>query len=373
MKIFIASDSWKGCLDSNTVNKVIAQGLSAALPHARIECAPMADGGEGTIRALGCREVDCETTDPLGRSVKTCFGLLDSPDGSVAVIESASAAGMKHLTPSELNPLEASSYGLGKIIRSALACNPRELIFTLGDTAVMDCGYGLLRALGGSMTETSDGTLEMTYPVEVEGLAGMRVTIAADVLSPLTGKSGSVAVFGSQKGVTPEQSGQFGRYFTRCAELFARKRGVSISEFDRYGAAGGIGAMLSTLFPQAKLCSGADMVMEYNGLAGKMAAADLVVTGEGCFDGQTSAGKVVAAVIRNTRSVARRRTPTFAVLCGRLIASGQQSTMQGIDHAIQVSAPDAIADGSALLPSVAIKNIYNAAYRMGREFIKNER
>ncbi len=344
MKIVIAPDSFKGSLSAGELCAAICQGVLRAAPEAEVVEIPLADGGEGTLDnlvvATGGEKRMADVLDPLGRQRRAAYGVLG--DGVTAVIEMAQASGLPLLAPHERDPLIASSYGTGQLIRHALDDGFRRFVVGLGGSATNDAGTGMLRALGAAFLD-ADGqplpeggaALSKLASIDVSGLdprlAESQFLVACDVTNPLCGPDGASAVFGPQKGATPEMVAVLDEALGRFADVVRRQTGREIDRVPGAGAAGGTGAALVG-FLGATIRPGIEIVMEAVDFARKLAGADLLITGEGKLDGQTLSGKVIAGVCREA---ARARVPVVA-LCGALELDGEQLDRLGIAAAFSL-------------------------------------
>jgi glycerate kinase len=293
--IVVAPDSFKGSASAAVIAEALSEGWSSVRPHDRVQHIPMADGGEGTLDAFeiavpGSVRHPMTVLGPAGREVAASW--LQLPNG-IAVVELAETSGLAHLL--ELAPLDAHTFGFGQAIAAALAFGATGLLLALGGSSSTDGGVGALAALGAHFTDATGrpvrlgnrglGTLAR---VDLSGLPPLPpdgVRILSDVTNPLLGPSGSAAVFGSQKGATPEQIVGLETGLTRLVRLL-RGRPDAVGA----GAAGGTGYGL--LAWGAEFAPGAVAVGEALGLPALVAAADAVITGEGRFDSQSAAGKV---------------------------------------------------------------------------------
>lgn len=331
MKIIVAPDSFKECLPAAAVAQAIGEGLRAAWASVgpageplEVVAVPMADGGEGTVETLvaaaGGQLRPVTVSGPLGERVEATFGLL--ADGATAVIEMASAAGL-HLVPVEQrDPTKTTTYGVGELIRAAMDARARRILIGIGGSSTTDGGTGCAQALGWRfLTRTGreilepmrGGLLSQVSRIDPSGrdprLAKTDIVVACDVDNPLTGPQGAAAVYGPQKGATPEQVRQLDEGLGHLARVIQRDTGTLVEEMPGAGAAGGLGAGL-VAFCGARLCRGVESVAETVDLAGKIQGADLVITGEGRLDSQSLRGKVIWGVA----SVAKRAgVPTVAV------------------------------------------------------------
>ena len=345
MRILVAPDKFKGVLTAREAAENIAQGLRDALPDAKIEMVPMADGGEGTAEvicnAYGGSWLQCKAHDPLGREIDARYGWIS--DNKLAVMEMSEAAGMRRLPESERDPVRANTFGVGEMILDASDRGAKEIIIGLGGSATNDGGFGMARALGfrflagtKELTETVSELVKLTEILLPERSVGAlvpsaqprnrrltqpplqpevpKITAAVDVRNPLFGKNGATHVFGPQKGATEDELDILERALTRLAEVIAEEFGFDYRDQPGTGAAGGLGFGLMS-FCSAKIRSGFDVVAEAVGLESKMKDADLVITGEGSLDRQTLEGKTPAGVARLARRLGK---PVFAVV-GRAI------------------------------------------------------
>ena len=315
MKIIIAPDSFKGSLTARQAADAIERGVRRATPDVDIISIPMADGGEGTVRALvdatGGRLILARVTGPLGEPVAATYGILG--DGATAVIEMAEAAGL-HLVGTTPDPLRATTRGVGELILDALDRGMERIIVGLGGSATNDGGAGMAQALGVRLLD-ADGrdlpvggaALANLVRIDCTGLdsriARTPIVLASDVTNPLTGPDGASAVFGPQKGATPAMVEQLDRALNRYAAVVRRDTGRSVDAIPGAGAAGGLGAGFLA-FTDATMRSGVDLVIETVGLKERAVGADYCFTGEGRVDGQTQYGKTPMGVARAVREAA---------------------------------------------------------------------
>lgn len=344
MKIVLAPDKFKGCLSSPKVSSIMKQAFQDVLPGSEIVSVPLADGGEGTVdaivSALGGEKLKVRVTGPLGKYVEAEFGLCNS--GKSAVMEMASASGMALLAKEELNPLLASSYGTGELIRAAMRVGVEEITLGIGGSATVDGGAGMAQALGYRLLDENGhdlppgaGALDKLASIDASGvdrrLFQIRIHAACDVTNPLTGPDGAAAVYAPQKGATPEMVGILEANLKRLSELWIRNRMLDPVSCPGDGAAGGLGGGLRA-FCSAKLCPGAALVMKAVRFREKLFDADLVVTGEGCTDAQTESGKLCSEVAR----VAHEEGVPVLLLSGAL--RGELERFNGIfDFAFSIA------------------------------------
>lgn len=318
-----ASDSLKGTLSSVDAARLLGEAARRHFPGCACEVVPMADGGEGTAAALvdacgGELRRAC-VSDPLGRPVEAAYALL--PDGR-AVVEMAAASGLPLLSPGERNPLLTSTFGTGELVRAALDAGARDVTMALGGSATNDGGLGMARALGVRLLDAGGRELagcgaDLARVARLD-LAGLDPRVAVtdfhlmcDVDNPLTGAHGASAVFGPQKGATPEMVAELDAGMRSYARVLSAAFG---RDFDvpGAGAAGGLAAGCMA-FLGARAESGVARVLELTGFSARLARADLCVTGEGHADAQTARGKVVAGV---AAACARAGVPCVAVVGG---------------------------------------------------------
>ena len=314
MRILIAPDKFKGTLSAREVAEAIAAGLRDALPDAKIDIVPMADGGEGTAeaisQALGGSWIKCKAHDPLGREIEASYGWIQNR--KLAVMEMSEAAGMRRLQTNELNPENATTFGVGEMISDATKRGADEIIIGLGGSATNDGGFGMARALGFEfLKEDKEETEEpITDLVTLKAINKPKdlklpsIIAAVDVKNPLLGESGATRVFGPQKGATADQIDEFERALTQLADVVAKQFGFDYRNQPGAGAAGGLGFGLMS-FCGAKVRPGFDVVAEAVGLESRMEDVDLVITGEGSLDRQTLEGKTPAGVARVARKLGK--------------------------------------------------------------------
>ncbi|MBP2280661.1 glycerate kinase [Psychrobacter sp. PL19] len=327
MKILIAPDSFKESLEALEVCQAIKSGFSQVFPDASYTLIPMADGGEGTSAVLsyvlGGRWKAVIVHDPLMRLISAKYLLL--PDAT-AVIEVAAACGLHLLTVAERNPSIASSYGVGELIKDALSEGAKRIIIGLGGSATNDAGVGMLTALGmvfydqqGQPLVPGGDQLARLQRIDSSAfnpnILNTAFEVACDVTNPLCGPLGASAIFGPQKGANPEQVARLDQslshFATVCHQHGSYPNSENYQNIAGAGAAGGLGFALMT-FCGAQLQSGFDTVADAVDLSQHIAGADLVITGEGKLDAQTSMGKVAGGISQLAKL---SHTPVIAI-CG---------------------------------------------------------
>ena len=351
MRYLCAPDSFKESLTAAEAARALAEGIRRGDSDAEIRCLPMADGGEGTARALadatGGTMLTAGAHDPLGRPVQAGLALLG--DGRTAVVETAAASGLALLRPSERDPKATTSYGTGELIRAALDAGAETIIVGLGGSATNDAGAGLLQALGvrlldGNGNDLKHGGAALADLATIDistmdpALKNVAITAACDVTNPLTGPTGASAVFGPQKGASKDDVATLDASLAHFAQVIDSQLGVAVNDVPGAGAAGGIGAALKG-FLNAEFRPGIAIVIEQSGLDAAAQWADVVFTGEGSIDFQTKFGKTPAGVAETAK---RHGKPVIAV-------AGHIGT--GIDelHEVGIDAVFGIAPGAASL------------------------
>lgn len=339
MKIVIAPDSFKESMTALEVANSIEKGFQKVFTDAKIIKVPMADGGEGTVQSL----VDAtdgnmiykNVTGPLGNTVQAFFGL--SGDGKTAVIEMASASGLHLVPPEKRNPLFTTTKGTGELIAAALDAGVQHIIIGIGGSATNDGGAGMARALGvklldekGNEVQEGGGFLNTLASIDIDHLdprlKKVDIQVACDVDNPLIGEKGASAIFGPQKGATPDMIQKLDQNLGHYAKILKRDLGKEIVKVPGAGAAGGLGGGLMA-FLNAKLKRGVDIVIEATNLGDKVKDADLVVTGEGKIDGQTIYGKTPIGVAKTAK---KYNVPVIAI-AGNIGEDSDTVIEHGID------------------------------------------
>lgn len=365
MKIVVAVDSFKGCLTSEEAGTIIADGLRIGLPGSEVAVIPMADGGEGTteavLRATGGELRSVSVSGPLGDPVQASFGLL--PGGRIAVMEMASASGIELVTPADLDPMGATTYGTGELILAALESGASEIVLGIGGSATVDGGSGMAQALGyrfltaeGMECARGGAALPTISGIDAAGvtpvLARSRVRIACDVTNPLLGDSGAARVFGPQKGASPKMVEELERGLANLAEVWIREAMLDSVDQPGDGAAGGLGAGLRA-FCRAERRPGAELVAELTGFDERIRAADLLVTGEGRTDEQTADGKLPAVLAAKAKMAGVRTILISGAIRGDV--SGLDGFFDATYATVDGDAPpeEAIREGRANLAKTA--------------------
>jgi len=339
MRVVVAPDSFKGSATALAVAEAIERGVKAVFAGAEVVKVPIADGGEGTVDALVVatkgRIEERTVRGPLGEPVRARWGVLG--DGETAVIEMAAASGLPLVPKERRDPRLTTTYGTGELVRAALDAGVAKLVVGIGGSATNDGGTGLARALGVRFLDGAGGALPeggaalaRLARIDVAGLdprlARAQVIVACDVDNPLTGPRGASAVYGPQKGATPEMVKELDAALGRFAEVARAATGRDVAGEPGAGAAGGLGAGL-LFFTPARLRPGVSIVLETTGFDALVKAADLVITGEGRTDFQTAMGKAPVGVA----AAAKRHGVPVVCLSGGLGDGADDVLAHGID------------------------------------------
>ncbi len=345
MKIVIAPDSFKESLSSEAVAEAIGRGFASIFPDAEQVLLPVADGGEGTTEALVAATAGQlfkqSATGPLGGMVEAFWGLLG--DGKTAVVETAAASGLDLISADQRDPLSATTRGTGELILSAIDNGAKHIIVGLGGSATNDAGVGMLQALGASFLEVTGKEIPVggaglahLHSVDLsnmdERLKDVTFNVACDVDNPLVGENGASAIFGPQKGATPDQVALLDENLAHFAEITQATTDKNIVNIPGAGAAGGLGgAFLGYL--NAELKSGIDIVLDTVEFEKHLEGASLVITGEGRIDSQTIRGKTPVGVSKRAKAFAD--IPVIA-LAGSVAADADVVFEHGIDALFSV-------------------------------------
>ena len=307
-KVLLAPDSFKECMTAKEVCIAMEKGIKRV--NKNIECihVPMADGGEGTTQSLvdatGGTMYNCEVYGPMGDKVIARYGILG--DGKTAVIEMAEASGIQLVNIEDRNPMIATTYGTGELIKEVLDKNVERIIIGIGGSATNDAGAGMLQALGISLKDYNGnelsfggGELGKLKTIDISNidsrLSKVEIEVACDVKNYLTGENGASYVFGAQKGADSKMIKILDNNLKNFSDVVRSQLKKEIDMIEGAGAAGGLGAALAGFF-NAKMKKGIDLVIEYSGLEEKVKDVDIVLTGEGSIDFQTKFGKTPIGV-----------------------------------------------------------------------------
>lgn len=352
MKIVIATDSLKGTLRADEACDIISDVIENALTEVEISIKPMADGGEGTARAMmtaaGGEWIPQIVVGPIETmKVEADFAWL--PD-RIAVVEMASASGLELLSPEQMNPMNTTTYGTGELIKAAMEYGACKILLAVGGSATVDGGAGAASALGWKFLDANgepvlSGGRGLTKIVRIVPPATlvhssderkpMPIEVLCDVDNPLCGEDGAAKVYGPQKGATPFMVEQLDAGLSHLAQLVREHLHRDIANVPGAGAAGGLAAG-AIAFMNATVVSGVETVMAYSNLRGDLESADWVITGEGSFDRQSLSGKVVAGVLK----MARQSNTRVAVLAGQVNIPPEEYSIMGIETAIATKPDD---------------------------------
>ncbi len=318
MKVVVAIDSFKGSLSSLQAGNAVKEAICRLGGNAEVLVKPLADGGEGTVEALAetsnAEMVEIEVNGPLMKPVIAKYCVFK--DTNTAVIEMAAASGITLVSPEDRNPLETTTFGVGELIKDAINRGCTRFVVGIGGSATNDGGTGMLTALGYELLDKNGNPI-------VFGAKGLKdlnriktdnvlpelkyceFNIACDVTNPLCGESGCSAVYGPQKGATPEMIEDMDGWLEKYAELAKSVSSKSDKDYAGAGAAGGLGfAFLS--FTNATLKSGIQIILDEINIEADIKNADIVVTGEGRLDSQTVQGKAPIGVAKLAKKYGKK-------------------------------------------------------------------
>lgn len=366
MRVLVVPQEFKGSLTAREAADAIAAGVRDALPDANVDVVPMSDGGAGIVEAmLAARGGELITTrvhDPLMRPINASWALLDG--GDMAVIEMAAASGLVLLTDAERNPLVATTYGTGELVRAALDRGCRRMTVGVGGSATVDGGAGAMQALGARLTDAvgqdlpaGGGPLANLARIDISGgdrrLAAVEIVVASDVTNTLCGPAGAAAIFGPQKGASLDEVAVLDDALQHFAVIVRRDLGIDVLDVPGGGAAGGLAAGLMA-FAGASIRPGFDVVAEAVRLEAKIAAADIVITGEGHLDAQTAFGKTAACVAGLARAHGKRIAAVAGGVDPEVAASGTFDAAEASAPA-GMPAEAAMRDAAALVRAAAAR------------------
>ncbi|MGC4035372.1 MAG: glycerate kinase [Chitinophagaceae bacterium] len=341
MKIVVAPDKFKGSLTAFEVCQSIEKGLKSLDNNFDVYSFPMADGGDGFASILQyyvhTETIECTTVDPLGRSIQGSWQWNN--ETKTAIIEMAVASGLVLLKLPEKNPLLASTYGTGLLIKDAIERGARKIVLGIGGSATNDGGTGILEALGfqlidesGRIVKGNGENMALIKKIIPPSLPSLKFEIACDVQNILYGKNGAAYVYAPQKGANEEQVRQLDNGLRNLAEILFNETGKEVATIPGTGAAGGIPASLLSYF-DVELKQGVDMVIDASGIKNNLDNVDLIITGEGKIDRQSLDGKVIGkiAALANERNI-----PVIAI-CGKLELEQQEIEATGLNAAYSIN------------------------------------
>ena len=365
MKIVIAMDSFKAAIPASEACQIVAEVIAEFIPGAHLSIKPMADGGEGTAKAMIAAKhgqwVIKNVTGPLPDiKVKAGFAWFDSD--RTALVEMASASGLERLSPAEHNPLKTTTYGTGELIKTAALRKPKKILLAVGGSATVDGGVGAATALGWQFLDKNHkpippGGGELPHIRKIvppQDLYLPPIEVLCDVQNPLCGTQGAAKIYAPQKGATPQMVDDLEKGLTHLAQLVRSQFGKDL-DVPGAGAAGGLAAG-AVAFMNATLLSGIKTIINFTNLEAEIADADWVITGEGCFDRQSLYGKVVSGL---AEIAAGSNTPA-AVIAGQIHLPKIRYQRMGIRTAIackpqDLSLDEALKNSRSLLRSAAEK------------------
>jgi len=369
MKVIIAMDSFKGTLASYEVCEVIAAAIAECVPDARIVIKPMADGGEGTARAMiktaNGQWIRQTVMGPLpDMQVEASFAWFG--DSKTALVEMASSSGLELLSKRQMNPLKTTTYGTGQLIKAALEYGARKIMLAVGGSATVDGGVGAAAALGWKFLDDEGNAIALggagleriVKIVKPRNFNFPSVEVLCDVDNPLCGEHGAARVYAGQKGASPRMIEQLEKGLAHLAVLVRKHLQRDISDIPGAGAAGGL-AGGALVFMNATLVSGIETVMARSNLQAELESADWIITGEGSFDHQSLRGKVVSGIAK----MALESHTRLAVLAGQVTVPQQEYHKLGIITAIGCRTND-------MSLGYAMKNCRPLLHRAAQQFAK---
>lgn len=353
--VLVAPDKFKGSLAADEAARALARGIRRVRPRTEVRCAPVADGGEGTLvaaEAAGFEPVIVQATGPTGLPVATRY----ARKGDTAVVEMADVSGLGRLPDDAPDPMHATSFGTGEVIAAAVAARCTHVVLGIGGSASTDGGAGMLQALGARLLDVtgepipSGGAgLSRLDSADLEGIPPFDLTVACDVDNPLTGPYGAARVYAPQKGASPDEATDLDAALAHWADIAATTTGRDPRDVPGAGAAGGMG-FAALLLPGSRLRPGIEVMLELLDFEQQLTGASLVVVGEGSLDEQTLRGKAPAGVARAAKAAGAR----VVAVCGRRLVTDEDLRGAGIDaaYALLDIEPDpavCMAEAAALL------------------------
>lgn len=371
MKIVIAPDKFKGSLTGFEYCSAVSQGVRRAIPDAEIVSMPLADGGDGTIDIITYytqgEKVHLTASDPLFRPLQTAY--VFSKSTGIAFLEMAEISGLKLLKDEERNCMHTTSLGFGELIVDAIERGAKELILGVGGSATNDGGIGMAKALGfrfldakGQELQPVGSNLTRLKKIDVTEvhpqLDRVQVKVACDVSNPLHGPNGAAQVYGHQKGASQKEIELLDQGLQNYAEVLEKTFEVDVQQLKGAGAAGGMGAGAS-VFLNAKLISGIDLIKSIADFDASIEDADWIITGEGRLDTQTLSGKTIAGVLAS----ANKRKIPVAALCGSVTISHKEQSAFGLEYVTSI-----VKGASSLQEAMdsSYKNLVDAAYNFAK-------
>ena len=380
MNVVIAMDSFKGSLTSLQAGYAVKEAVRKLDAEAEVYVRPLADGGEGTVAALSALPdawvVEAMVAGPLMETVKAQYCIVENKD--LAIIEIAEAAGHHLLQEDQLNPMQATTFGVGQLIADAIEKGCRNFLVGLGGSATNDGGVGMLQALGysfldkcgKSVVKGAKGLQDLHYISDVNALAQLKeckFRIACDVKTPLCGERGCSSVFGPQKGASPEEIEEMDIWLSKFAGIAKEYNPNADPNMEGAGAAGGLGFAFAT-FLDGTLEPGIDIVLQETNLEAYMERADIVVTGEGRLDRQTVMGKAPVGVAK----LAKQYGKTVIAFSGCATQDAEVCNAHGVDAFFPILRQP-ITPEAAMDTKIAYQNLKDTAYQVFRLLYLNKK
>ena len=371
MKIILAPDKFKGSLTGTQFCNAVEEGVKSVLPNAEIVKLPLADGGDGTIEILEYHlkgeRVIVKVNDPLFRDIEASYLYMDSI--KTAFIEMAAASGMYLLKREEQNCYNTTTFGTGELILDAINKGAKTIILGIGGSATNDCGMGMATAMGYKFEDEHGNELVpigknlsqlkvINSSYVMGALKSIDFKVACDVTNPMHGEQGAAYVYGPQKGASPDEIKALDEGLKNISKLFKKQFDRDVQNIKGAGAAGGMGAGTS-VFLNAELKSGNDLVKNLVAFDEKIKGADWIITGEGKLDSQTLSGKTIDGVITS----AKKQNIPVAALCGSISLSKTEADALGLSYT------DAVMEKAKSLED-AMQNGYDYVKKMAINFAK---
>ncbi|MBP2024840.1 glycerate kinase [Peptoniphilus stercorisuis] len=362
MKIFVAVDSFKGSMGSIEAGTIIKEAIIEEIPEAEVKISPLADGGEGTVKALvdglKGKYIDVEVQGPLNEKIIAKYGAVDK----VAIMEMAESSGLTLVEKEKRNPLFTTTYGLGDMIKDALDKNYREFIIGIGGSATSDVGLGMLQSLGFEFLD-KNGNKVGIFGKDLENIAEIKdekvdkriyestFQIACDVDNPLFGKNGAAYIYGPQKGASKEDIIKLDKYTKNFSEIVKEKYKLENENINGTGAAGGLGYAFKT-FLKADLIPGIEIITDFLKIEEEIKSSKLAITGEGELDHQTMMGKAPSGVAK----IAKKYNVPVIAVAGSLGKDVEKINNEGIDAYFSIT-PKPMTLEDAMNSEFAKKNL----------------
>lgn len=372
-KIIIAIDSFKGCITSVEANNAVKTGFSQVFPDCKIVCFPVSDGGEGTLSLLtklsNGHYVKEKVTGPLGEPITANYGISGTEDNT-AFIELAAAAGLPQVPLAKRNPMKTTTYGVGELILSTLKAGKKHIIIGIGGSATNDAGTGLLTALGFRFLDTHGhelpgigAVLNKIKTVDCSHVTPLlndaEIEVVCDVTNHFYGRQGAAYIFAPQKGANTEMVAQLDKGLHSFAQVIEESTGTNVSQLPGAGAAGGVGGALAA-FLHAQLHPGIDFILNALHFDEELSDSDLVISGEGHIDKQSTMGKVVSGILKRT---SRMKKPL--ILFGGGIEDIEQLNIDGITSVFSII-PAPISLAKAMNKTYATEHLKDTAIQIAR-------